>query len=206
MQRATIHLENPHGRVIHQTASSLKRGELVVYPTDTVYGVGCSILQKSAIEKLYTCKGKSKFDSMSILCHSIQQVAVYAQVSNFAFRMLKRLLPGPYTVILAAKREIPKRMLTRRKEIGVRVVDNEVCLQLIRELGHPLVNASASSGENPFDDYYQIEDDERLNNYASLMLDAGPLENPMNSTVIRIADSEVEIIREGKGDLSAILS
>ncbi len=206
MQRATIHLENPHGRVINQAVDLLKRGELVVYPTDTVYGVGCSILQKNAIEKLYTCKGKSKFDSMSILCDSIQQVAVYAQVSNYAFRLLKRLLPGPYTVILAARREIPKRMLARRKEIGVRVVENEVCQQLIRELGHPLVNASACSGENPFEEYYQIEADERLNNYASLMLDAGPLENPLNSTVIRIRDAEVEIIREGKGDLSPILS
>ncbi|RMF56276.1 MAG: threonylcarbamoyl-AMP synthase [Calditrichaeota bacterium] len=204
MIRFEIHLDTPHQRVIQKTAEELRNGKVVIYPTDTVYGIGCSIYAKHAIEKLYRLKGKSKFEAMSILCESIQQASKFVHITNYTFRILKRCFPGPYTIILRATREIPKLMLSRRKEIGVRIPDSPVCQMLINELGHPLVNTSAGLSED-FIFHGQHSMDNELLRHADIFLDAGPLPDPRDSTVIRLIDDELEIIREGKGEIDRLL-
>ena len=199
MIRQDIHFDTPHTRTIHSAVEALEKGGSSIYPTDTVYGIGCSIYRKSAIERLYKIKGKSKFDPMSLICNSIQQAAEYAQISNTVFRILKRCFPGPYTVVLPAKHGIAKLMLSRQKEIGIRIPDSPVCQMLVEGLGHPLLNTSVNVffDEDWFD---EGEDTEKFLDFAEIFLDAGPLPESRESTVVKIHDHEIEILREGKGD------
>lgn len=205
MERREIFLNNPDDRHLSLAAKMLREGKLAIYPTDTVYGIGCSLFQKRALEQLYQVQGKSKFESMSLLCASIQQAAEYCQISNFAYKIIKRCLPGPFTVILEADRKIPKLMLSRRKEVGIRVPDSQLCQQLIEQVGHPLVNSSALIDEDGLEQYESVLDNHRLANQVSIFLDAGRSESPLQSTVIRIVGQEIEILREGKGDLDSCL-
>ncbi len=204
MVRFEIHLTTPHQRLIHKAVEALQEGQIVVYPTDTVYGIGCSLYQKHAIEKLYRLKGKSKFEPMSIICNSIQQASHYVRISNYTFRILKRCFPGPFTIILPATREIPRLMLTRRKEIGIRIPDNQVCMQLVNELEHPILNTSAGLSEN-YLLHGQHDFNNELLNAVDIFLDAGPLPDKQGSTVVRIVNDKLELIREGKGDIETLL-
>lgn len=198
-----IHLENPHKRYIQKAVEALEGGQLVIYPTDTVYGLGCSINNKQAIERIYKIKGKSKFAPMSIICSSIRDAAKYARISNFAFRVMKRCFPGPFTVVLEATREIPKLMLTRQKEIGIRIPDNKVVIEIVELLGHPVITSSINlPGEEILNDPEKIA--EIYSGKVDLLLNAGPLPEPVPSTVLRIEDNTVEILREGKGDPARI--
>ncbi len=140
---------------------------------------------------------------MSIICNSIQQASQYVRISNFEFRILKRCFPGPYTIILAATREIPKLMLVRKKEIGVRIPENLTCQMLVDGLGHPILNTSL----NP-DDYQEpeLEIAEKYDHVAEIMLDAGPIPDSGESTVLKIFANEIEVLREGKGDLEILYS
>ncbi|MFQ5583035.1 MAG: L-threonylcarbamoyladenylate synthase [Calditrichia bacterium] len=198
-----IHPENPHKRYIQKAVEALESGQLVIYPTDTVYGLGCSINNKQAIERIYKIKGKSKFTPMSIICSSIRDAAKYARISNFAFRVMKRCFPGPFTVVLEATREIPKLMLTRQKEIGIRIPDNKVVIEIVELLGHPIITSSINiPGEEILNDPEKII--EIYSGKVDLLLDTGPLPEPVPSTVLRIEDNNVEILREGKGDPARI--
>ena len=204
MIRYKVHLENPHKRPIEKAIKALQNMELVIYPTDTIYGIGCSINTKQAIESIYRLKGKSKFEPMSIICASIQQASHYAKISNFAYKILRRCFPGPFTVILEASREIPKLMLSRRKEIGIRIPNNNVTTALVDNLGHAILNTSVNiDGNEILNDPVIIA--ERLRGRIGIMLDAGILADARESTVIRLVDDEVEIVREGKGDLQTLL-
>ncbi len=204
MVRYEIHSETPHLRMIHKAADILKEGGIVIYPTDTVYGIGCSMYHKPAIEKLYKIKGKSKFQSMSMICDSIQQASQYVHISNATFRILKKCFPGPYTIILPAKHEIAKLMLSRQKEIGVRIPGNPVCQLLVRELTHPILNTSVSMPEDDLGFYPEPESRNLFTDSADLMLDIGPFPDQVESTVLRIHDNEIEILREGKGDIGIL--
>lgn len=203
MIRYKVHLENPHNRSIQKAVNALENMELVIYPTDTIYGIGCSINKKQAIESIYRLKGKSKFEPMSIICASIQQASNYARISNFAYKILRRCFPGPFTVILEASREIPKLMLSRRKEIGIRIPDNNVTTELVNALGHAILNTSVNiDGNEILNDPVVIA--ERLRGKVGIMLDAGILSDAQESTVIRLVDDQVEVVREGKGDLQIL--
>lgn len=203
MIRYKVHLENPHKRSIQKAVKALENMELVIYPTDTIYGIGCSIHKKHAIEGIYRLKGKSKFEPMSIICASIQQASNYAKISNFAYKILRRCFPGPFTVILEASREIPKLMLSRRKEIGIRIPYNNVTSELVNTLGHAILNTSVNiDGNEILNDPIIIA--ERLRGRIGIMLDAGILPDARESTVIRLVDDKVEIIREGKGELQSL--
>jgi tRNA threonylcarbamoyl adenosine modification protein (Sua5/YciO/YrdC/YwlC family) len=178
----------------------LENSELVIYPTDTVYGIGCSINKKQAIEKIYRLKGKSKFDPMSIICASIQQASTYAKISNFSYKILRRCFPGPFTIILEATREIPKLMLSRRKEIGIRIPDNKVTSEIVNGFGSAILNTSV----NLYREQSIYDPDlifEEFDGKVQVMLDSGILPDAVESTVIRIVGNTVEVIREGKGNL-----
>ena len=204
MKSVEIHTENPNPRTINQAVKVLENGGLLIYPTDTVYGIGCNVYNKKALEHLYRLKGKSKFDPVSLVVLNIQQASRYARISNFAYRILRHLLPGPYTFILPATREIPKLMLSRRKEVGIRIPDCNVSKALLEALNYPLVNTSVSmSAEELLNDPVEIED--RYYSEVSMFLNAGWLPNPIESTIVSLVNDEVEVLREGKGDINRLL-
>ena len=195
-----VHLEDPHKRSIQKAIEALENSELIIYPTDTVYGIGCSINSKQAIEKIYRLKGKSKFEPMSIICGSIQQASFYAKISNFSYKILRRCFPGPFTIIMEATREIPKLMLSKRKEIGIRIPDSHVTTSIVNNLGHAILNTSVNVHHDEI-----INDPglimERYEGRVELMLDGGILPEAQESTVIKLIDNTVEVIRDGKGNL-----
>lgn len=203
MIRYKVHLENPHKRSIQKAIEALENDEMVIYPTDTVYGIGCSINKKAAIENIYRLKGKSKFDPMSIICSSIQQASNYVKISNFTYKFLRRCFPGPFTVILEATREIPKLMLAKRKEIGIRIPDNKVPIEIVENLEHAILNTSVNlTGNEILNDPDLIV--ERFQGKIGVMLDGGILPNANESTVVRVRDDMIEVLREGKGDLEKL--
>ncbi len=199
MIRYEMHPETPNKRFIAKALEVLNDGGLIIYPTDTVYGIGCDLYNKKALESIYRLKGKSKFDPVSLVLKDIQQASRYARISNFAYRTLRHCLPGPYTFILPATREIPKIMLSRRKEVGIRIPENNVCQILLEDFENPLVNTSV----NLEDDIILNDPDEieqRYNNSIDIMLDAGFLPDARESTIVNMINDEPEILRNGKGD------
>lgn len=204
MIRHQIYIENPHIRIIHRAVEVLKNGGIVIYPTDTVYGIGCSIFNKNAIERLYKIKGKSKFESMSMICASIQQASEYVHISNYTFRILKKCFPGPFTIILQAKHQVTKLMLSRQKEIGIRIPDSTLCEMLVGELDHPILNTTVTTPEDDQVFYPEVDANDVYTDAAEMMLDAGSYYETILSTVARIRDNEVEILREGKGDINKL--
>ncbi len=204
MVRFHIHLKNPHTRLILNAVTILENGGLLIYPTDTVYGIGCSLYDKTAIQKLYSLKKKNKFKPLSIIVKNIQQASNYARISNFAFKLMRHCLPGPYTFILPSGREIPKIMLSRRKEVGIRIPDNEVCHALLENVPFPLVNTSVNlDPDELLNDPDEIE--RRYFNAVDMMLDADWLPDAEESTVVSLINDEINILRNGKGDLQKIL-
>ena len=191
------------GKYVNNAVDVLKGGGVVVYPTDTVYGIGCDLLNKKAVERIYQYKKMPRQKPLSIICADLTQVSEYAQLSNSAFNLMKRLLPGPYTFILKATRLVPKVMVTRQQTVGIRVPDNDICLGLVRGLGNPLVNTSAtvvateevvSDPETIQSEFHQVD----------LMLTDGWLESEP-STVVDFTGDEPVLVREGKGDLAALM-
>jgi len=203
MIRYRVHLENPHRRSIQKAIEALENGQLIIYPTDTVYGIGCSINNKSAIENIYRLKGKSKFDPMSIVCSSIRQASTYVKISNHAYKILRRCFPGPYTFILEATREIPRLMLSKRKEMGIRIPDNRVAIETVNVLGHAILNTSVNiEGNEILNNPDAIAD--RFYRRVEIMLDGGILPDAEESTVISLVNDSLEVIRAGKGDLQKL--
>ena len=198
----TINPQNPQPRLIAQVVETLRRDGVLAYPTDTTYGLGCDIFSRQAIRKIYQIKHREARKPFSFICADLSDVARYAHVSNFAFKILKRHLPGPYTFVLEATRIVPDSLVTRQKTVGIRIPDDEIALAIVRELGHPLVTTSANlSGEEPLHDPLEIL--EQLGRQLDLVIDGGVrLGNP--STVISMIDDRIEVLREGSGDTSWI--
>ncbi len=196
----TINPDNPQERLIKQVIACLKKGGVIAYPTDTYYGIGCDIMNKKAIEKIYQLKQRDKNKPFSFICSDLKDISQYAKVSNYAYRTMKRLLPGQYTFILEGTKLVPKIMLTKRKTAGIRVPDNRICESLIKELGNPVLSTSAtSSGGEIFSDAWMIEDE--FSHFIDIVIDGGSVPN-QPSSVISLFDDEPEIIREGAGDIS----
>ena len=186
---------------VPRAVETMKSGGVIVYPTDTVYGMGCDLLNKRALEKIYQYKRMPRHKPLSFICADLQQVAEYAQIPNAAFKLMRRLLPGPYTFILQATRLVPKVMLSKQHTVGIRVPDHEICLELVRGLGNPMVNTSASTDlEEVVSDPDHIQNEFHM---IDLMLTDGPLESDP-STVIDFTGDVPEVVREGKGDTSLI--
>ena len=187
---------------VPRAVESLKSGGVVVYPTDTVYGMGCDLLNKRALEKVYQYKKMPRHKPLSFICADMSQVAEYAQLSTPAFKLMRRLLPGPFTFILQATRLVPKVMLSNQHTVGIRVPAHDICLDLVRGLGNPLVNTSASTH---IDEVVSDPDHiQREFHMVDLMLTEGPLESDP-STIIDFTGDDPVVVRQGKGDLSIFL-
>ncbi len=199
----SIHSQNPQMRLIKQAVDVLREGGVIIYPTDTVYGLGCDLSSKKGIEKIYEIKKRDKKQPLSFVCSDLKHISQYAQVTDYAYRTMKRLLPGPYTFILEASRLVPKIILPKRTTTGIRVPDNQICLALIRELGQPIISTSVKSadGEDLGDPYIIGENFGRI---VNLIIDGGVI-IPEPSSVISLVDDNIEVLRIGKGDVSAFL-
>lgn len=196
-----IYPENPNPREINRVLKALQDGELIVYPTDTVYAVGCDALNVRAVERLCKMKGIDPTkNNLSIVCSDLSNISEYAQVSNAVFKVMKRNLPGPFTFILPAGRKLPK-IYKNRKEVGIRVPDNEIALTLVRELGSPLLSMSVRDEDEVME--YSTDPElihEKYAEHVSIVIDGGYGEFEP-STVVNAMDDEMEIIRQGKGIL-----
>jgi tRNA threonylcarbamoyl adenosine modification protein (Sua5/YciO/YrdC/YwlC family) len=192
----------PQERLLRQVVEVLERGGVIAYPTDTTYGIGCDILSGKAIERIYRLKGKSRKDTLSFVCADLSHLADYAVVGNTGFRLMKRLLPGPYTFVLKATKLPPRVLQTGQKTVGIRVPDHPIPLALVHMLGRPIVNTTANrSGGAPF---VHAEDiDEVLGHGIDVIIDGGPIAGGL-STVLEIQDDRVTVLREGAG-LEAVL-
>ncbi|MCF6238710.1 MAG: threonylcarbamoyl-AMP synthase [Candidatus Marinimicrobia bacterium] len=197
-----INQENPQERLVSRAVEALKQDGLIAYPTDTTYGIGCNIFSRRGVKDIYKIKQRDARKPFSFICADLSDVANYAQVSNFAFKIMKRHLPGPYTFVLDATRIVPNRMITRQQTIGIRIPDDEIALSIVRQLGHPLVTTSANlTGESPLHDPAEIE--ATMGNMLDLVIDGG-IRYGDPSTVISLIDDRIEVLREGCGDISWI--
>jgi tRNA threonylcarbamoyl adenosine modification protein (Sua5/YciO/YrdC/YwlC family) len=195
-----IHPEHPQPRIISRVAHSLKNGGIIAYPTDTTYGIGCSILCKKSIERIYQMKMRERSKPFSFICSSISEVSQYARIGNAAFKLLKRHFPGPYTFVLEATREVPDLLLTRQKTVGIRIPDNRICVDLVTALGKPIITTSANlSGEDPVGDPMIIA--EIFGDRLDFVIDGGILTTDVSSVVSLIDDVPV-VLRAGLGDVS----
>ena len=195
-----INPENPQQRLVSKVVNVLREGGVIAYPTDTTYGIGCSILNKKGIERIYLLKQREKKKPFSFICADLSEVARYARVSNYAFKVLKRFLPGPYTFVLEATSIVPDLLLTRQKTVGIRIPDNRICSAIVRELGHPIITTSANrSGDEPIGDPYAVEAE--LGNDLDLVIDGGVLSADVSSIVSLIGDVAI-VLRKGVGDVS----
>jgi tRNA threonylcarbamoyl adenosine modification protein (Sua5/YciO/YrdC/YwlC family) len=195
-----INPDNPQPRLISRVVETLKNGGVVAYPTDTTYGIGCSIFSKKGIERIYLIKQRERKKPFSFICSDLSEIARYAKVSNYAFKLLRRLLPGPYTFVLEANSVVPDLLLTKQRTVGIRIPDNKICLAIVKELGHPIVTTSANlSGENPIGNPWQVECD--MGKLLDIVADGGELTADVSSVVSIIGDVP-EVLRKGVGDLS----
>ncbi len=194
-----INPHNPQEREINRVVDIIRKGGIVAYPTDTFYGIGCDLMNKKAIEKIYGIKQRNKNKPFSFICSDLKNISLYAKVSNFAYRNMKRLLPGPYTFILSGSKLVPKIMLTRRKTAGIRVPDNKIALALANALGHPIISTSASHPDGKI-----FDDPSLLHDYfvktIDVVIDGGHVPGSPSS-VISLIDDIPEIIRYGAGDI-----
>ncbi len=199
MKRLLVHPVNPQGRHLKAAAEVFRDGGLVIYPTDSVYGLGCDLFNKKAVEKIYQIKGNDKRKLLSFICPDLKGIAEYADVSNAAYKIMRHLLPGPYTFILTATKQVPRILLESRKTVGIRVPDNKICQALLSEFGSPVISTSACMPDQEFlSDPDQIA--ETFARTVDLFLDSGPggLEP---STIIDLTQDEPLVVRQGKGPL-----
>ena len=198
-----INPQNPQKRLIDKVAGILREGGVMAYPTDTIYGFGCDIFSKKAIQRIYQIKKRNRQKPFSFICSDLKTISQYAQVTNAAYKIMKRCLPGPYTFILPGSKLVPKIMLTKRKTVGIRVPNNNISLAIVKSLDHPIISTSVGlSGGEILTDPLHIE--ERFGSQIDLTIDGGILAN-QPSSIISLLDDQVEIIREGLGDTHQFL-
>lgn len=199
MKLLKIILSNPNERFIDMAVDALADGEIIIYPTDSLYALGCDALNNNAIEKICKIKGiRSDKTNLSIICNSISQAAEYARISNDIFSLMKNNLPGPFTFILPALSKLPK-AFKKRRTVGIRIPDNNVAQKLVEKLGHPIMTTSIQFE----DEDYGCEPEliaEQYENAADLLLDAGRC-STIPSTIIDCTGDAPEIVREGRGIL-----
>ena len=195
-----IHPDNPQKRLIQQAVEIINKGGVVIYPTDSSYAIGCHLGDKKAVDKIRMIRQLDKNHNFTLVCRDLSEISQYAVVDNMNYRLMKTLTPGPYTFIMQASREVPKRLLNpKRKTIGLRVPDNAVCSALLEELDQPLMSSTLiMPGEDlPMTDPYQIR--LKLEGVVDLIIDGGfcGLEP---TTVVSLVDGVPEILRQGLGE------
>ena len=197
----SLHHQNPQMRWIKKAVEILQQGGVIIYPTDTVYGLGCDLLNKKGIERIYDIKQRDRKQPLSFICSDLKDISQYAQVSDYAYKVMKRLLPGPYTFILKASRAVPKIIIPKRQTTGIRVPDNRICMALVAELGRPIISTSVKNDEGEIITSPE-EMEKRYHHAVDMVLDGG-MSSTTPSSVLNLVDDVVEIIRIGKGDVTA---
>lgn len=188
---------HPQPRHIERAVKVLEDGGLIAYPTDTYYGIGCDLNSRKAIDRLYLIKGRDRKKPLAFLCPDLSDVSRYAVVSNFAYRTMKQLTPGPFTFVLEATRLVPEMMQTKQRQVGIRVPQAPLMLAIAAELGRPIVTTSATDEDGQvLIDAKDIK--EHLGNRLDLILDGGVQPNEP-STVVSLIGDAIEILRQGKG-------
>ncbi|WP_274971787.1 L-threonylcarbamoyladenylate synthase, partial [Zunongwangia profunda] len=195
-----IYNENPNPREITKVVKTLRNGGLVIYPTDTVYGLGCDITNNSALEKIAQIKGvKLEKANFSFICHDLSNLSDYVkQIDTSTFKILKRCLPGPYTFILPGNNNLPT-VFKKKKTVGIRVPDNNICRAIVAELGNPIVSTSIRDEDEVIE--YTTDPEliqEKWDNLVDIVIDGGYGDN-IPSTVIDLTTDQPEVVREGKG-------
>jgi len=199
MMLISIHPDNPQPRLIKQVVEFLNHGGIIIYPTDTIYGLGCSILQRKAIETICRIKQVDPAKAnLSFVCSSLSDLSQYAsQIDTPTFRILKQNLPGPYTFILPASREVPKILQSKKNTIGLRIPDNKIAIALVEALGHPILSATLPG--DMIEDYTDPETmNQNFGHVADFVIDGGP-GGFEPSTIVDLTGGEPIITREGKG-------
>ncbi len=203
MEYYELHPVTPQSRFINKAVEVLKNGGVIIYPTDTVYGIGCDIFNKEALERVYYIKQDAGTKLFSFICHNLKDIAKYARVSDFAYKTMKKLLPGPYTFVLPAAKDVPKKLWSKRETVGIRVPDHNIALELAKELGNPIISTSVTKRKG--EPLHNPEEIKLLfENQVDLMLAAGTLDR-LPSSIIDLSGDKPEIIREGAGDVSIFL-
>ena len=198
----TIHPENPQARLIRQAVDIIRAGGVVVYPTDSAYALGCHIGDKAALDRIRRIRRLDDRHNFTLVCRDLSEIATYARVDNRVYRMLKSSTPGPYTFILRATSEVPRRLMhAKRKTVGLRVPDNPIALALLEDLDEPLMSVTLimPGDEYPLIDPYDIR--ETLEHEVDLVIDGGFC-GMEPTTVVDLADEVPLILRAGKGELA----
>ena len=203
-----IHPENPPANRILQAVEVLRKGGIIIYPTDTVYGIGCDIHNPKAVERLCRIKGfLPDKANLSFICHDLSHISDYAHgITTSVYKVIKKALPGPFTFIFEASAKAPRIGGKQRKTVGIRVPDNQIILQLVKELGNPIVSTSVREDENTIDEYVTDPDliFEKYRMLVDLVIDGG-FGNNVPSTIIDCTNDDFELIRQGAGDIEQYL-
>ncbi len=196
----SINPDNPQQRLIDQVVQQLVNGATICYPTDTGYGIGCDMFNQRAIKKIIQIKQRPKDKPFTFMCSSLKNISEYAHVSNSAYRLLKKNLPGPYTFVLPGTKLVPKLMSSKQKTVGIRVPDSAICTLLLDTLGNPIINTSIPyENDPPPTEAYEIE--MLIGNRVDVIIDGGPV-YPDPSSVIDLTGDTPSVLREGKGDVT----
>ena len=198
-----INNQNPQMRLIRRAVETLRGGGIVIYPTDTVYGMGCDLFNKKGIERIYEIQRRDRKQPLSFICADLKDISRYARVSDDAYKIMKRLLPGPYTFVLEASRLVPKIILLKRQTTGIRIPDNRICQALVAEMGSPVISTSVKDGGGELLSDPRIID-ELFGKRVDMIIDGGIIAAAPSSVVSLLAEG-IEVIRAGKGDVSAFL-
>ena len=195
-----LHPEHPQKRLVDRVVEALHRGGVIIYPTDTVYGLGCDIFNRKAINRIYQIKQAPAGKPLSFVCADLKDLAQYAKnISNASYRMMKRLLPGPYTFILEASRDVPKFMIGKRRTVGIRVPDNPICLEIVRALGRPVLSTSVEPvGDGTAMNHVEAMES-RYGKAVDVIVDGGVIVAEP-STVVDLTGDEPEILRASTGE------
>lgn len=195
---------NPQQRLIQQVVDQLKRGAVICYPTDTGYGIGCDFANQKAVKRVSQLKNRPKGKPFSFMCSDLKHISSYAHVSNVAYRLLKKNLPGPYTFVLPGTKLVPKSMATKQKSVGIKVPENPIARMLLETMGSPLINTSLPRDDDAVEMSDPFEIDIQLGKQLDLVIDGGDL-YPDPSTLIDLTGDYPVVLREGKGDTTPFL-
>jgi tRNA threonylcarbamoyl adenosine modification protein (Sua5/YciO/YrdC/YwlC family) len=202
-----IYPDNPNEKAIEQVVDILRKGGIIIYPTDTVYGMGCDISNSKAIEKICKIRGiKPEKANFSFICYDLSHISDFTrQIDNETYRVIKKALPGPFTFIFNANKNVPKLLSSNKKTVGIRVPDNTIARSIVKMLGNPIISTSIHDDDEIME--YSTDPElihEKYEDIVDLVIDGGYGDNEP-STIVDCSEGEFEIIRQGKGDLDQFL-
>lgn len=200
-----INPDHPEPRKIAHAVDALASGGVALYPTDTVYALGCAIESRRGAERIYRAKQMDEDRRLALICPDLASAAIYAHFSQAAFRLARRVFPGPYTLVLPASREVPRTvLLKKRRQVGIRIPEHPIALALVRGLGRPLLTSSAipAGSDHALSDPDEVM--EHFGRFVDIVVDGG-MTSDVPSTVLEVTDDEVVVLREGSGPIEGIL-